>query len=386
VSEKETIVLVGPAYPLRGGIAHFNESLARELTNAGFEVKIVSFYLQYPSILFPGKTQYALDDPPRDLEIHSLISSVNPLSWVKTAKTILSWNPSVAIFRFWLPFMGPALGAIAKRLRRKGCAVVGLVDNAIPHEKRMGDLLLSKRFFSQCDGFFTLSQSVSDDLDTIVPSAPKAVSPHPIYDFFGDIVSREEALKSLGLAPQFRYILFFGFIRKYKGLDLLINGFAKSELKSDNVKLLVAGEFYEDEKLYLDLIDQLGLKDEVILRNDYIPEEEVRNYFCAASLVAQTYRSATQSGVTQIAYHFERPMLVTNVGGLPEIVSDGKVGFVVEKDEDAIASGLRRFFDEDLEPTFVVNVQKEKRRFSWTHFCSELVIFVERVKHKKAHD
>lgn len=384
VPEKRTVVLVGPAYPLRGGIAHFNESLARELSSRGYDVKIVSFYLQYPSLLFPGKTQYAPDDPPRDLEIYNLISSVNPLSWNKTAKRISSWNPEAVIIRFWLPFMGPSLGSIAKKLRRKGITVLGLVDNAIPHEKRSGDLPLSKYFFKQCHGLFTLSQSVANDLDTIVPRTPKAVSPHPIYNFFGDIIPRNEALTSLNLDSSYRYILFFGFIRKYKGLDLLIDGFYKSNLNEKNVRLLVAGEFYEDESSYRDLVKKLNLEDAVIFRNDYIPEEEVRNYFCASSIVAQTYRSATQSGVTQIGYHFEKPMLVTNVGGLPEIIPDGKVGFVVEKDGEAIAKALNRFFDENLEREFTENLRIEKERFSWSHFCSELVKFVQLVKHEEA--
>jgi len=379
VEGKNTIVLVGPAYPLRGGIAHFNESFAKALAEDGYHVKIVSFYLQYPSFLFPGKTQLAEGDPPRDLEIHPLISSINPLSWKKTAGMIFSWKPSLVVIRFWIPFMGPALGSIAKRLRNTGVKVIGLVDNAIPHEARPADRILSRYFFKNCDAFFTLSKSVGDDIQKLAPGKPVESSPHPIYDFFGDKISRSQALKQLNLRPEFQYILFFGFIRKYKGLDLLMEGFAKSGLKNQNVKLVVAGEFYDESSVYFDLAKSLKIEDSIVFRNEYIPEAEVKNYFCSASIVAQTYRSATQSGVTQIAYHFERPMLVTNVGGLAEIVPDGKAGFVVEPNPVAIAESLARFFQEDLEQVFEKNVAIEKKHFSWSYFKNEFLSFVQQV-------
>ena len=377
---KETIVLVGPAYPLRGGIAHFNESFANTLAADGYDLKIVSFYLQYPSFLFPGKTQTAEGDPPRDLEIYPLISSINPLSWKKAAKVISSWKPTVVVIRFWIPFMGPALGTIARILRKKGVMVIGLVDNALPHEARPADKMLSRYFFKNCDAFFTLSKSVGEDINRLAPGRPVATSPHPLYDFFGEKVSKIQAIKELNLDPDFRYILFFGFVRKYKGLDLLMEGFAKSGLKSQKVKLIVAGEFYDDSSTYFELAKSLQIEESMVFRNEYIPEAEVKNYFCAAALVAQTYRSATQSGVTQIAYHFERPMLVTDVGGLSEIVPNGKAGFVVDPQPDAIAESLARFFQDDLEEEFEKNVAVEKERFSWSHFKHEFLSFVNQIR------
>lgn len=377
---KETIVLVGPAYPLRGGIAHFNESFANTLAADGYDLKIVSFYLQYPSFLFPGKTQKAEGDPPRDLEIYPLISSINPLSWKKAAKVISSWKPTVVVIRFWIPFMGPALGTIARILRKKGVMVIGLVDNALPHEARPADKILSRYFFKNCDAFFTLSKSVGEDINRLAPGRPVATSPHPLYDFFGEKVSKIQAIKELNLDPDFRYILFFGFVRKYKGLDLLMEGFAKSGLKSQKVKLIVAGEFYDDSSTYFELAKSLQIEESMVFRNEYIPEAEVKNYFCAAALVAQTYRSATQSGVTQIAYHFERPMLVTDVGGLSEIVPNGKAGFVVDPQPDAIAESLARFFQDDLEEEFEKNVAVEKERFSWSHFKHEFLSFVNQIR------
>ncbi|MFT4771376.1 MAG: D-inositol-3-phosphate glycosyltransferase [Cryomorphaceae bacterium] len=377
---KETIVLVGPAYPLRGGIAHFNESFANTLAADGYDLKIVSFYLQYPSFLFPGKTQTAEVDPPRDLEIYPLISSINPLSWKKAAKVISSWKPTVVVIRFWIPFMGPALGTIARILRKRGVMVIGLVDNALPHEARPADKILSRYFFKNCDAFFTLSKSVGEDINRLAPGRPVATSPHPLYDFFGEKVSKIQAIKELNLDPDFRYILFFGFVRKYKGLDLLMEGFAKSGLKSKKVKLIVAGEFYDDSSTYFELAKSLQIEESMVFRNEYIPEAEVKNYFCAAALVAQTYRSATQSGVTQIAYHFERPMLVTDVGGLSEIVPNGKAGFVVDPQPDAIAESLARFFQNDLEEEFEKNVAVEKERFSWSHFKHEFLSFVNQIR------
>ncbi|MCH2213646.1 MAG: glycosyltransferase [Flavobacteriales bacterium] len=377
----DTIVLVGPAYPLRGGIAHFNESLAYRLQEDGFAVKIASFYLQYPSLLFPGKTQIATEDPPRDLEIHNTVSSINPTSWRRTAQLILSWRPKVVAIRFWLPFMGPSLGYIARKLRSNGVAVIGLVDNAIPHESRVGDKFLSKRFFKNCDAFFTLSDSVAEDLQKLAPGRPIETSPHPVYDLFGEKVSKQDALNFLNLEPNYQYILFFGFVRKYKGLDLLMKGFANAGLKKKKVKLLVAGEFYDDPKIYLELAHELNLEEAVVFRDQYIPEDEVKYYFCISSIVAQTYRTATQSGVTQIAYHFERPMLVTNVGGLAEIVPNNKAGFVTAVNEKAIAHSLARFFQENLEEPFADFVSKEKDRFSWSHFSAKFVSFVNKIQH-----
>ena len=369
------IILIGPAFPLRGGIAHFNESFAYSLVDAGYPVELVSFYLQYPSVLFPGKSQKSDGPAPANLKIHNWLSSVNPLSWSKAAKKIVKLKPRLVVIRFWIPFMGPALGAVARKLRKKGIHVIGLVDNAIPHESRGLDTTLSKLFFNNCSAFFTLSESVANDLKQLAPGKKVETSPHPVYDIFGDTIPMSLARQNLGLSQDQKYVLFFGFIRAYKGLDLLLQAFADKAIQ--NIKLIVAGEFYEDEQKYLNLINELGLKDTVIIRSDYIPQEEVKNYFCAANLVAQTYKTATQSGVTQIAYHFERPMLVTNVGGLAEIVPDGKVGYVVEPNPGAIASAIARFFSENRESAFAENAAIEKERFLWSHFTRKFMTFAE---------
>jgi glycosyltransferase involved in cell wall biosynthesis len=380
VNESDLIVLVGPAHPYRGGIAHFNESFARNLQKRGFRVKIVTFSLQYPSILFPGKSQKTSSKAPEDLDINRLINSMQPLSWKKSAKAIAKWSPKYVVIRFWIPFMGPALGTVAKHLQRSGITVIGLIDNAIPHESRPMDRSFSAMFFRYCHGFFTLSDKVANDIKTMNPDKPVDTSPHPIYDIFGAKAHKSEAMDRLNLDPSFRYVLFFGFIRYYKGLDLLIRAFSLSNLARENVKLLVAGEFYDNPKKYLQMVEDEGLKGSVIFHHNYIPDQQVKDYFAVASLVAQTYRNATQSGVTQIAYHFERPMLVTDVGGLAETIPDGKVGLVVEPNPEAIAKALVRFFRDDLEETFAHNTTVEKQKFSWEHFTSRFLSFSSTVQ------
>ncbi len=373
------VVIVGPAYPLRGGIAHFNESLCASLTANGVEARIISFYLQYPALFFPGVRQVETEVRAVEATIEPLISSLNPQSWRKAARHIVALQPQVVLIRFWLPFFGPSLGTLARYLRKAGIKVIGLVDNAIPHERRMFDKSLARYFFQQCDAFVALSQSVARDLEQFSPGKPCLVHPHPVYDIFGPAAGRPEACTALGLDPASRYILFFGFVRPYKGLDLLLEAFGDSRLRGRGLHLLVAGEFYESKQPYLDRMRELGIADEVLLHGHYIPTEQVRHYFAAASLVAQTYRSATQSGVTQIAYHFGRPMLVTDVGGLAEMVPNGEVGYVVPPRKEAIADALVRFFDEDREASFAEKAQAMKSQFSWQHFTEEFLNFATQI-------
>lgn len=371
---KPKVVLVGPAFPLRGGIANFNEALCRSLQQEGYEVSMVSFSLQYPGFLFPGKTQFDNGKAPADLKINTMINSINPFSWFKTARYIKAKQPDLVIFRFWLPFMGPCLGTIAKAIKRgTSIKVVAITDNVIPHEARPGDKAFTSYFLKRCDAFIAMSRSVLSDLNAFVPNAPKRFLPHPIYNIFGEKLSMSEAKKQLNLDPDTRYILFFGFIRKYKGLDLLLEAMADPRLANKKLKLIVAGEFYEDPKPYMDMIEQKGLSDRLVLKTEYIPSDQVRYYFCACDIVAQPYRTATQSGVTQIAYHFEVPMLVTNVGGLPEIVPDKQVGYVTELKPQAIADALVDFYENDRYVAFAAKTAIEKKRFLWSAFVEGLI-------------
>jgi len=373
------IIIVGPAYPLRGGIANFNEALCNALNKAGHDTAIYSFSLQYPSMLFPGKTQLDSGKGPVGLRIVTCLNSINPFNWVTTARKIKAEKPDLVIFRFWLPFMGPSLGTVA-RLLRKHTTVIAITDNVIPHEKRPGDAALTGYFIKSCQGFIAMSRAVLEELTQFTDTPHKLFLPHPLYDQFGEKQERGEALKALGLPEKDRYLLFFGFIRKYKGLDLLLEAMGDERLSKLDVKLIVAGEYYEDAAVYEAIIQKHKLQDRVILHTHFIPSEKVRSYFCAADMVVQPYRSATQSGVTQIAYHFERPMLVTRVGGLAEIVPDKKVGYVTDTTPLSIADALVDFYENNREAAFTEQVKQEKKRFYWSTFVEGLLGLYQKIK------
>ena len=363
MSQKK-VIIIGPAHPYRGGIANFNNSLAKAYKENGDDVQVFSFKLQYPSFLFPGKTQYEDSDPPKDIKITSIINSINPWNWFNVVRAINNENPDYLVIRYWLPFMAPCLGTIA-RLVNSNIKILAITDNIIPHEKRFGDFSLTKYFVKSCDAFLTLSASVLDDLLKFTTSKEKIFIPHPIYDQFGEKIEKNTALANLDLNSEDKHLLFFGFVRKYKGLDLMLHAMSDKRVKELGVKLIVAGEFYDNIEDYTSLINELDIESNVILRSDFIDESDVKNYFCASDMITQTYRTATQSGVTQIAYHFERPMLVTNVGGLAEIVPNNKVGYVTTQNPDDIADAIIDYYSKNREEEFVNNVCVEKSRFSW---------------------
>jgi D-inositol-3-phosphate glycosyltransferase len=361
------VVIIGPAYPLRGGLATYNERLARAFVEAGDQVRIVTFSLQYPDFLFPGQTQFSTEPGPVDLDIEVSLNSVNPLSWLSVGRRLRQQRPDLVIFRFWLPFMGPALGTVARLVRGNGHSrVVAITDNVIPHEKRPGDRPLTKYFLSACDGFVTMSRSVLTDLQRLgFGRQPALYRPHPLYDNFGPIKPKAAALAELDLPDKVGYLLFFGFIRAYKGLDIMLEAMADARLAALPVKLIIAGEYYEDAAPYEALIQKYELEGRIVRATDFIPNEKVVDYFCAADLVVQPYKNATQSGVSQIAYHFERPMLVTDVGGLAELIPDGEVGYVVPPTPQAIADAVVDFYTQQREDTFTAGVREHKKQFSW---------------------
>lgn len=368
------VIILGTAYPYRGGLSAFNERLARQYMAEGHEVEIVTFTLQYPNFLFPGKTQYSDEPAPADLRIRRMLNAVNPFTWFKTGRYIRRQRPDLVVTKFWLPFMAPALGTANRVAKRKGTRRIAILDNLVPHEKRPGDSMFARYFVKSIDGMVAMSRSVLANADLFDPKGRKARTfcPHPLYDHYGETLTRQEALDLLGLRTSQRYVLFFGFIRDYKGLDLLLQAMADERMEPLGVKLIVAGEFYGDPKPYHDLIARLDLSSRVAMHTDFIPDHEVNRYFCAADLVAQPYKTATQSGVTQIAFHFERPMLVTNVGGLPEIVPDGKVGFVVEPQAQAIADAIVRYFSEDWQQRLTEGVRQEKQKYLWTNMTQAI--------------
>lgn len=368
------IIILGTAYPYRGGLSAFNERIARELQSMGHIVTIYTFTLQYPGFLFPGKTQYSDEPAPVGLRIVRRINSCNPFNWRLVGSEIARLKPDLMITKYWLPFMAPCLGSIGRIVHRNGhTRIISILDNIIPHERRLADRLLSRYFVKSTDGFIAMSRSVLKDLELFDTKKPRLFCSHPLYDHYGELIPKEEAKKLAGLPDDgTHYVLFFGFIRAYKGLDLLLKAFADPRLKELNVKLLVAGEFYGASRPYMEEIEALGIETRVVLKTDFIPDSEVNRYFRAADIVAQPYKSATQSGVTQIAFHFEKPMLVTNVGGLPEIVPDGKVGFVVEPKPRQIADALVRYYSESKEELFTQGVKEEKKKYSWNNMTSAI--------------
>ncbi|WP_022825904.1 glycosyltransferase [Hymenobacter norwichensis] len=367
------VVIIGPAYPLRGGLATYNERLARAFQEAGDEVKLVTFSLQYPGFLFPGQTQFSTEEGPADLNIDVSINSVNPWTWWRVGNRLRRENPDLVVFRFWLPFMGPALGSIARRISsNRHTRIVAITDNVIPHEKRPGDRPFTRYFLSACHGFVTMSRSVLADLRRLHFKQPAQYKPHPLYDNFGPLKAKAEALQALNLDPSYGYLLFFGFIRAYKGLDILLEAFADVRLAALPVKLIIAGEYYEDAAPYEALIAQHQLESRLVRATDFIPNERVVDYFCAADMVVQPYKNATQSGVSQIAYHFERPMLVTDVGGLAELIPDGEVGYVVKPTARAIADALLDFYEHQREVEFTAGVWARKKEFSWSEMVKAL--------------
>lgn len=367
------IILLGSAHPLRGGLASFNERLCTQLQQQGHQVVLYSFSLQYPSFLFPGKSQYSNDAAPKHLHIKTIVNSINPLNWLKVGNLIRKEKPDVIIVKFWLPFMGPCFGTILRIAKlNKQTKVISILDNVIPHEKRFGDEAFTKYFLKPIDAFVAMSREVLNDLKSF-SSKPSVYTPHPLYDNYGDALSRENALEKIGLNPADKYLLFFGFIRKYKGLDWLLEAMNDERIKNQNLKLIIAGEFYGDEEVYTKLIEQYQLQNTVKLFTNFIPNDEVRYYFCAADLIVQPYKTATQSGITQIAYHFEKPMVVTNVGGLAENVPDGKVGFVAEPNPTAIADAILHFFEPDSIPALEQNIKSEKEQYSWETFTKKLL-------------
>ena len=365
-NSNKSVVILGTAYPLRGGLANYNERLALAYQQAGYKVKIFTFSLQYPNFLFPGKTQFSEEEAPKELEIEVVLNSVNPASWVKVGNMIRKMKPDLLITKFWIPFIGPSLGTVARIAKRNGkTKVISIIDNIIPHENRPGDKLLASYFVKAVDGFICMSQAVLDDLETFDKIKPKIFTPHPVYDNFGKPIDKIVAKQALNLDEKIPYLLFFGFIRDYKGLDLLLEAMVDERIRKSDIKLIVAGEYYSDKQYYLDIIKKNNLDDKLILATDFIPDSKVGLYFNACDIVVQPYKTATQSGVTQIAYHFEKPMIVTRVGGLPEIVPHMKTGYVVDVNPKSIADAILDFYSENRELAMQENCRIEKKKYSW---------------------
>ena len=361
------IVILGTAWPYRGGLAAFNERLAKQFVREGHEVEVVTFTLQYPSFLFPGKTQYSNEAAPEGLKIVREINSCNPINWLKIGKRLQKEAPDLLISCYWMAFFAPCYGVIQKVVKRNGkTRCIALVHNMIPHEPSVLDKCFAPFYIKHTDGFVALSESVVRDIALLdKKQKPKTYSPHPVYDHYGEKMDKKEACVALGLDEGKRYMLFFGLVRAYKGLDLLLDAFGKVKDELKDLQLIVAGEFYEDEDKYRRQISDNGLIDRVIIKNEFIADADLRKYFGAADLIVQPYKTATQSGVTQVAFHFEKPCLVTNVGGLGEIIHDGKMGYAAEPQVDAIADSLMDYYQNDRQAAFTEYLIQEKKKYEW---------------------
>ena len=369
------IILLGTSWPFRGGLATFNERLAKQFMSEGHDVEIWTFTLQYPSFLFPGKTQYSNEPAPEGIAIRRELNSCNPFNWIRVGKAIKKAAPDLLICCYWMSFFAPSYGLISRMAKKNGkTKCVALVHNMIPHEPNILDKLFAPYFIKSQDGFVALSESVVKDIEKVESlkfnvERPKTFSPHPIYDHYGERMTKEEACTALGLDDKKRYMLFFGLVRAYKGLDVLLDAFGLIKDQLPTVQLIIAGEFYEDEEKYRAQIAANGLKERVLLRNEFIPDGDLRKYFGAADLIVQPYKAATQSGVTQVAFHFEKPMLVTNVGGLGEIVHDHKMGYACEPTAEAIAADIVDYFQNKRQEAYTAYLQKEKTKYAWSNMA-----------------
>ncbi|NOT90500.1 glycosyltransferase [Ferruginibacter sp.] len=363
------VIIIGPAHPLRGGgMATFNERLARQFMQEGFDTSIYTFSLQYPSFIFPGTSQYSEEPAPKDLNIKVCINSINPFNWIKVGYRLKKEKADLIVVRYWLPLMGPCLGTILRIAKKnKHSKIVCIADNVIPHEKRFGDKPFTKYFVNPVDAFVVMSEKVLSDLRLFTKDKPAQMVLHPLYDNFGEKISKEIARKKLGINDNEFIILFFGFIRNYKGLDILLDAvkiLKDKEYSNFNFKVLVAGEFYEDKKKYDIQIEKLGIKENLILHTHFISDSEVKYYFCAADVVVQPYRNATQSGVTPLAFHFEIPTIVTNVGALPVMLAGNLAGLIAEPNAESIAENIINYFTLPI-GHYLPKLIEEKQKYSW---------------------
>ncbi len=376
------IIIAGTAFPMRGGIAQYNSLMYKYFSEAD-DVMVYSFKRQYPEFLFPGKTQFEQGEPAVKIPDEKnviCIDSINPLNWLSAGKKIAAENPDLLIFKYWIPYFGPCFAVISyivKKFSKKDTKVLYICDNVIPHEKRIGDKFFTKLAFSQGDYFVVMSKTVEEDLKLFSKGKPYKLIPHPVYNIFGDKVEKSEAkdfiLKEYGINLQNeKVILFFGYIRKYKGLNYLIDAMPEI-LKKVKLKLLVVGEYYGDEEKYREQIRSLGLEDDIKVVSDFVPDLNVKYFFSASDVVVLPYSDATQSGIIQIAYHYDKPVIATDVGGLAEVVRNNETGLIIEpKSPSAIAKAVIDFYEKGLEEKFTINAKEEKKKYTWEKFVDSV--------------
>lgn len=368
------IAILSCFYPYRGGISQFNACLFGELAKH-HTVKAFNFKRQYPNFLFPGKTQYVTDeDHAVPVESEALLDTANPFSYLATAKAINRWKPDLLIMRYWMSYFAPSLGYVARHINKE-CKIISILDNVVPHEPRFFDKPFTNYFLKANDGYVVLCDAVKEDLLQFMPKAQLITIPHPLYSHFGKKLEKQQAEKIIGIPSGKKNILFFGLIREYKGLDILLEAF--SEMDS-SYQLIIAGEPYGSFDKYQKLIDRSPFKENIFLNTNYIPDNQVNRYFSAADVCVLPYRSATQSGISSVSYHFEVPMITTRVGGLQQMIGDTRTGIIAEQvAPHAIAIAIKQFFTDQNRNIMIENIRKEKKRLSWSNFCNNLIEFTE---------
>ena len=364
------IAYLSTFYPYRGGIAQFNGSLFREFEKS-HEIKAFTFTRQYPDFLFPGKTQYVTNDEKADpIPAQRLLDSINPITWFTTARKIKKFDPDLLVMKYWMTFFGPSLGTVAKLMPAK-TKVITILDNVIPHEKRFIDVPFTRYFLKQNSGFVAMSESVKTDLLTFNPKANVVLREHPLYNHFGDPVNQTQARETLQVHPHKKTLLFFGFIRDYKGLDVLLDAFDRLD---DTYQLIIAGEVYGTFDKYKAQIEQLRNRQNVFVFTDYISDDKVPVFFSAADVCILPYKSATQSGITSIAYHFGVPLIATDVGGLKESIRHMETGIIVNQcNAGEIAGAIDQFFKEQQIIAFRTNIGRLKEDLSWEKFADSII-------------
>jgi len=368
------IAILSPFYPFRGGMAQFSGRLFTELFRSN-EVKAFNFTTLYPNFLFPGKTQFVgPDDSAQPLPNERVLNSINPFSYISTARKINNFEPDILIIPYWMSFLAPAFGIISRGINRR-TKIIGLIHNAIPHEKKFFDVTFARFFFKKCHGFIVLSENVKEDLMKLVPKAKVLVSPHPIYDQYKSKIDKQTASAELGINPDKKNLLFFGLIREYKGLDILIEAMS---FLDNTYQLIIAGESYENFQKYQALINKSPLKSNIKVLEQYIPDDMVTTLFSAADVLVLPYRSATQSGVVAVAYQLETPMIATDVGALGKTIKEAHTGIIVDKiSPEAIAVGIKKYFQEKEKiEEYKANIEKEKQRLSWSTFARKIETFL----------
>jgi glycosyltransferase involved in cell wall biosynthesis len=366
------IAFLSTFYPFRGGIAQFNASLYRSFEKEHV-VKAFTFTRQYPDFLFPGETQMVTEKDNADkIPSERVLDTMNPFTYSSAAGKIREFAPDIMMMKYWMSYMAPSLGTVAKKVK-KTSKVITILDNVIPHEKRFFDESFTKYFLKQNHGFVVMSDSVKNDLLKLKPDARYIFHPHPLYDHFGQKVNSEEAKKKLNIPAGNKVILFFGFIRDYKGLDLLIDAMSKL---NDEYVLVIAGEVYGSFDKYTEQIEKSGLKDKICLHVRYISDDEVPLFFSSADVCVLPYKSATQSGITSIAYHFDLPLIATDTGGLKESIDHNKSGLIVDSpDSNLIATAIETYFSQNLKPKFQSEIKLLKNKLSWERLSKAIIAF-----------